>query len=269
MPLLALLIIVGVLLFFGGRFIVSTLHKRRLLRRPLTADQRAIIAACVPLSRRLPTALRPRYEGKINLFLDQVEVFGYEGVEVTEAMRLSIAAQACLLIAGTTAWYDSLRTILLYPSAFRSMQKRREGYVIRERNQTRLGESWRYGPVILSWQHSREGAEDANDGKNVVIHEFAHQLDGLSGDVNGVPTLAQGQSFAQWEAVFLDAYTRLVADVARGTRSVIDGYGATNHQEFFAVCTEVFFERPADLKAEEPALYAQFSTLFQMDPAAW
>lgn len=244
-------------------------RRRALFATPLSDENRAILAKQVPLLRKLPGDLRPALEGKINAFLEQVDFIGCDGLEITQEMRLSIAAQACLLVVNTDAWYANLRTILVYPGAFKSRQERHDGYVVTEEESVRLGESWRLGPVVLSWQHSNDGALDDEDGHNVVLHEFAHQLDDLSGRANGVPILNRGQSFADWETAFLDAFDRLQFAVDTGRRTVIDPYGAQGHEEFFAVTVELFFERPGDLRRSEPAVYEQLSALFRLDPESW
>jgi Mlc titration factor MtfA (ptsG expression regulator) len=223
----------------------------------------------VPLLDALPNDLRDSLEGKINLFLEQVEFIGCDGLEVTEEMRLSIAAQACLLVVNIDAWYKNLRTILIYPGAFKSVLKSQEGYVVTEHETVRAGESWNRGPVILSWQHSEAGAHDHTDGHNVVLHEFAHQIDDMSGHTDGVPVLAKGHSYADWERVFVEAYDVHLRNVEAGRRTVIDAYGAKGYEEFFAVSVEVFFERPAQLKSEEPEAYEQLSLLSRLDPETW
>lgn len=128
----------------------------------------------------------------MNLLLVQVDFYGQNGLEVTEDMLLSIAAQACLLLANRDVWYDNLRTILLYPSAFKSLRRNFNGYVVTEQEITHIGESWSRGPVILSWPHSNHGSLNPEDGHNVVLHEFAHQFDDLSGSIDGIPVLAKG-----------------------------------------------------------------------------
>jgi len=253
----------------GFRYWSKQQARARLLVTPLSAKQRAIVAQQVPLTRRLPAELRGKFEGKVNAFLDQIEFIGCNGLEVTEPMRLSIAAQACLLIANTDTWYDNLRTILIYPGAFKSRRTEHNGYVATERETVRLGESWARGPVVLSWAHSQQGAINDHDGHNVVIHEFAHQIDDLSGHTDGVPNLARGQTFADWERVFLRAYENHLHHLQTGQDTVFDAYGAEGHQEFFAVAVEVFFERPTALKQEEPAVYAQLAMLFRLDPSNW
>lgn len=265
--LLVLLVFVGAMLLF--RFWTRRREHRILLETPLSNRQRDIIEQQVPLLKKIPWEIRWQFEGKINAFLNQVQFIGCDGVEVTEAMRLSIAAQACLLIANTDAWYQHLRTILIYPGAFTSLRKKYDGYVVTEHRTVRSGESWARGPVVLSWEDAAQGAANDVDGHNVVFHEFAHQLDDLSGRANGVPILGKGQSFDEWERAFLDAYEKHVQRVENGFRTVIDAYGATNHQEFFAVSVELFFEKPAALKKDEPDVYKQLSILLKLDPLAW
>ena len=267
--LIFLILVLGGALGLGAWYWSKRQARTRLLAAPLTADQRAIIAAQVPLLQKLPESLRAPLEGKINLFLRQISFVGCDGLEVTDEMRLSIAAQACLLVVNNDAWYSNLRTILVYPGAFRSVRKERHGYVVTERKTVRTGESWPRGPVILSWADSRQGAMHDADGHNVVLHEFAHQLDDLSGQTDGAPVLARGQSFDEWRRVFVGAFKRHVDNVENGRKTVIDAYGAEGIQEFFAVTVEEFFERPHALQRAEPEVYAQLSELFRLDPARW
>lgn len=267
--LLALSAILCVCAYIAFRKWRQHQHRKQLLRTPLTDQQRRILHAQVPLLRNLPVDLQPKLEGKINLFLDQVTFYGCEDLEVTEEIALSIAGQACLLIVNTKAWYKTLRTLLVYPTAFRSKQVSRNGYVVKEEDVVRLGESWAHGPVILSWAASHQGAQNTADGHNVVLHEFAHQLDALSGQTNGLPILSKRQSFAAWERVVLDAFARHQSSVARNRPTVLDPYGAQNHEEFLAVAIETFFEKPQQLHTEEPALYAQLTLLLDLDPAKW
>ena len=258
-------LILGAAIYYGRK----AMTRRALLASPLSAKERRIIAAHVPITRRMPASLRAGFEGRVRLFLHQVEFIGCEGLRVTETMRLSIAAQACLLVVNSDQWYKTLRTILLYPGAFQSRQKRHEGFVVTERDEVRLGESWAHGPVVLSWEHSEHGAGDPNDGHNVVFHEFAHQLDNLSGQTDGMPVLARGQDYAEWERVFNTAFQQHVWNVRSGRPTYIDAYGTMNPQEFFAVTVELFFENPRALRHEASALYRELKTLFGLDPLTW
>lgn len=268
-PWLILLVPLLIAAFFAYRHIAKRKRRARLLATPLTAQQRHIVEQLVPLVRQMPRDLRAAHEGKINLFLDQVTFRGQNELEVTEAMKLSIAAQACLLIVNSPLWYDTIRNVLIYPSAFLTHRGSHDGSVFHESRHATLGESWERGPVILSWDHALHGGLRAHDGENVVIHEFAHQLDSLSGHTNGIPLLRKGQAYAGWEKAMLEAYNDHLRRTQHGEPTLIDPYGATNHQEFFAEGIVTFFERPHALKAHEPALYAQFSQLLALDPAAW
>jgi len=134
-------------------------RRASLLETPLSDHQRAIVAEQVPLTRKLPSELRGKLEGKINAFLTQIEFIGCNGLDVTEEMRLSIAAQACLLVVNSDAWYEHLRTILVYPGAFKSRHAEHNGYVVTERETVRTGESWARGPVVLSWADVRAGRD--------------------------------------------------------------------------------------------------------------
>ena len=254
---------------FGFRYWSRKQIRKSLLASALSEHQRTIVAEQVPLTRKLPSELRGQLEGKINAFLNQVEFIGCNGLEVNEEMQLSIAAQACLLVVNSDTWYDHLSTILIYPGAFKSRQTEHSGYVVTERETVRSGESWSRGPVILSWAHTKQGAINDMDGHNVVFHEFAHQIDDLSGHTDGVPNLNRNQSFAAWERVFLKAYASHVEHVQAGRKTVFDAYGAVGHEEFFAVAVEVFFERPAALKRKEPAVYEQLALLFRLEPSTW
>lgn len=240
-----------------------------LLSSPLPQADRARLERLVPMVRRLPPELHAPLEGKVNLFLDQVDFIGCDGLEVTEDMRLAIAGQACLLVVNAEHWYDTLRTILIYPGPFKSRLTRHEGYVVTERDEVRLGESWARGPVILSWPHSEQGAIDQMDGHNVVLHEFAHQIDALSGNADGAPLMNKDQSFEDWSRVFLEAYAAHLGNLEAGRPTVFDPYGATAHEEFFAVAVELFFEKPGPLRHEAPEVYDQLKMFFRLDPISW
>lgn len=264
-----LILLIGAAGAFGFRYWSRRQTHKNLFAKALSDDQRAIVAEQVPLVRKLPPELHGQLEGKINAFLNQVKLIGCNGLEVTEEMQLSIAAQACLLIVNSDTWYEHLSTILIYPGAFKSRQTERHGYVVTERETVRMGESWSRGPVILSWEHSKQGALNDTDGHNVVFHEFAHQIDDLSGHTDGVPILSPGQNFADWERVFVQAYDSHVQHLRAGRTTIFDSYGAAGHEEFFAVAVEVFFEKPVALKLKEPTVYEQLALLFRLDPATW
>lgn len=265
--------VLGLAALILGALIWRARAKRRwqqeVLASRLTDAEWAIVLREVPLVRQMPPALKAPLEGKIALFLNQVDLVGCNGLEVTDDMALSIAAQAALLVVNTDTWYDHLTTVLVYPTAYRTRRQHRDGYVVTEEDEVRLGESWSRGPVVLSWQDTQQGALNAQDGLNLVLHEFAHQMDDLSGHTDGAPLMAKGQSFDRWARVMTEAFDRHVLNTDAGRRTVIDPYGATSHEEFFATAVEAFFEKPHQLRASEPEVYDQIKTLLGLDPATW
>ena len=245
-------------------------RRARLLAAPLSSAHRAIVENRIPLIQKLPEELRPRFEGLVNRFLNEVKFHGAEGLEITDDMRVTIAAQACFLIVNKpNRWFKSLRAIHLYPAAFKSQIRSMDGHVHSERAQVRSGESWSKGPVVLAWDHAAYGAFLPHDGQNVVMHEFAHQLDDQTGVTDGAPLLDKNQRADEWAAAFQDAFDRIQKDVAAGREPAIDPYGATAPAEFFAVATEVFFEKPGHLRTTEPEIYRQLKQYYQLDPASW
>ncbi len=265
--ILSIPLLIAAFLFFRRQ--LKQRRRKGLLASSLTAEQRAVVERLVPLVWRLPAPVLSSLEGKIILFLDQITFRGQNGLEVNEEMKLSIAAQACLLVVNSPVWYETLRNVLIYPSAFLTHRDTHGDGVVYENQHATLGESWARGPVILSWDHALQGGLDAEDGHNVVIHEFAHQLDSLSGHTNGIPLLRKGQTYTGWERAMLDAYDDQVQRVKNGERTLIDPYGASNHQEFFAEAIVTFFEQPRAMREQVPALYDQLATLLALDPARW
>ncbi len=265
-----LLIIFGGAMYYVARIMRRRRRRAALMRTPLDERRRAIIARRIPLYRRVPLYLRERLDGLINRFLDEIKFIGRDGFDVTEEARLVIAAQACLLImAKPHRWFPNLKSVILYPAAFKSKAKKFDGYVQHGGTRVHSGESWMRGPVVLAWDHAAFGALVDDDGHNVVIHEFAHQLDEATGVSDGAPLLGKDQSAALWGRVFQESYERLQRNVEIGQPSVFDAYGASAPAEFFAVAVETFFEKPRETKAEEPQIYEQLTLYFGFDPAKW
>lgn len=247
-------------------------HKtvQRLLSTPLNENERKIVVKYIPLYRKLPTDLRAKLDGKINRFRHQVTFYGVLELEVSDEMQFAIAAQACLLVVNKDdTWFKNLKTILVYPDAFKSRQVETNGYVQTVSEKVRIGESWSRGPVVLSWAHAAEGAFIADDGHNVVFHEFAHQLDDISGHTDGMPVMKNIKSERAWAKAFLDGYQRLLETIEAGGKPFLDPYGATDHAEFFAVSVEYFFEKPAELKHNEPEIFNQLVAYFNINPLDW
>jgi Mlc titration factor MtfA (ptsG expression regulator) len=250
---------------------VAERRRRSVRSRPFPAAWASILDERVPLARRLPPHLRRQLEEQVQVFLAEKSFIGCAGQEIDDDVRLTIAAQACLLtLERATAPFPNLRSILVYPSAFAVERIRPEpSGVLQETRQVLSGESWSRGQVILSWDDAAHGARIPDDGANVVIHEFAHQLDQEKGYANGAPWLGRRDRYPRWSRVMNQEYTRLQQQLAIGEPTLIHGYGATNPAEFFAVVSEVFFERAADLALAHPELYRELVELYRVDPRHW
>jgi len=246
-------------------------HRRAALReQPLTAAEQAIVTKNVPYVAKLDDADRRELEGYVRIFLAEKSFEGCGGLELTEEMKVTIAAQACLLLLHReTDIYPDVESILVYPSAYRAPTKTSMGGgIVLDSEQARLGESWVRGVVVLAWDHVKSGAAQPADGQNVVLHEFAHQLDAEDGSMDGAPDLGTRARYTSWAHVLGDEFSELSTRVHEGHRSDIDAYGATNPAEFFAVVTEMFFEKPRAMKQRHPDLYRELAAFYRQDPAA-
>ncbi|MBD5781912.1 zinc-dependent peptidase [Pelagicoccus sp. NFK12] len=258
-------------LLFGGQFLFAR-HYRAKKQKVISADfpeaWNAILLKNVPLVSKLPARFRERLETNIKLFIAEVGFEGQGGVQVTDEIRVTVAAQACLLTVGReNKRYPRLKNVIIYPSAFTDSQ--RSPHYNSEKPIYRLGESWTTGTVILAWDSTRRGALNMHDGQNVALHEFAHQLDQEDGVGDGVPIFETQSAFAAWAAVFTKEYEIQVKKATKGHRSVLDHYGATNYAEFFAVSTEAFFEKPKQLKRKRPEIYKILKNYYHLDPITW
>ena len=271
--------------------------RRRLwASRPFPPAWRDVLRRRVPLYRQLPPDLQLQLRRRILEFLAEKPFLGCAGLVVSDEMRVTIAAQACLLRLNRTGpLFPGLRQILVYPGAFVVDRiHAAPGGVLREERRALAGESWQQGQVILSWQDVLDGARVPDDGHNVVLHEFAHQLDQETGGANGAPQLVSRAAHARWAEVmrreFAGLQARLRAREAARERAqagwswfgaspeaapapppddLISDYGATNEAEFFAVVTEVFFGQPHALAARHPELFALLRDYYAVDPREW
>jgi MtfA peptidase len=249
---------------------------RRLNRAEVVAaefpeEYRAIVTRHAPLTRYLSDPQRHKLEALMRVFLAEKTFEGARGLEVTDEMQVAISARACLLVLGRTELDDplfpDLVSIVVYPSAYRAKHVAHEGHVVIEGEQARLGESWTRGTVVLAWDHVQSGGVNPNDGHDVVVHEFAHQLDAEDGAMDGTPELENSAQYRAWADVMGEEYAELLSAIERRRKTDIDPYGATNAPEFFAVATETFFEKPLLLERRHPDLYQELKSYFRLDPA--
>jgi MtfA peptidase len=243
----------------------------RVRQRAFPDAWEAILKGNVPAYGRLDRKDQAELRGHVLVFLNEKKFEGCGGLEMTDEVRVTIAAQACMLLLRREAsYYPQMKTILVYPSRYFSVASQHiGGGVVVEKAQTRLGESWHRGPVVLSWDDVRHGAIDPDDGRNVTLHEFAHQLDSEFGETDGAPALPRASMYTPWARILQREYDKLRDELERHRKPFIDAYGATNPAEFFAVITEAFFEQPRQLKRKHPALYDQLSQFYRQDPAGW
>ena len=242
---------------------------RAITAQPFPQEWERILRKNVKHYQLLPPKLAKELQEHIAIFLAEKRFEGCGGLEVTEEMRVTVAALACfLLLNRKTTHYKKVSTILLYPRAYKVEGAAQEGTVSTD-SQGRLGESWDHGSVVLSWNSVKSSAGNIKDGHNLVLHEFAHQLDQEDGTADGCPVLEDESQYSSWAEVLQPEYERLQRRAAKGKGSVLDHYGATNPAEFFAVATETFFEKAEKLKARRPELYEELKEYYQVDPAAW
>ena len=200
---------------------------------------------------------------RIKIFVAETDFEGCDGLKINEEMKVTVAAQACLMIIGVDNFYfDNVRTVLMFPASFD--RKTNDG--VSHGTQARLGEAWQGGPIVLSWRDTLSGGRNEDDGKNLVIHEFAHALDGLDGEMGGQVVFDDPNRMRQWREVVEREFAELVAAKYDGRSTVLDHYGATNQAEFFAVACESFFEEPENLKAEHSDLFELLEIYFGFDP---
>jgi Mlc titration factor MtfA (ptsG expression regulator) len=253
-------------------------QRAKLKAAPFPARWSRILESRFPIYARLPDADRKELQGHIHVFLAEKRFEGCAGLEVTEEMKVCIAAQACLLLLHRdTDYYPGLRSILVYPNTYFVKTTRHVGAgVMEEVYDSRLGEAWDSGAVVLAWDAVHAGAADPGDGHNVVLHEFAHQLDFEDGRADGAPLLGtedpwhlRKRRYKAWARVLGAEYEKLRAKAKVGEQSTLDEYGATNPAEFFAVATESFFERPREMQRRHPELYEELKRFYRQDPASW
>jgi Mlc titration factor MtfA (ptsG expression regulator) len=246
-------------------------RRNRLKHRPFPPLWNAIIENNLPLYLQFSPDERRQFQGHIQVFLAEKQFIGCGGLQVTEEMKLIVAAISCLLLLNEREkYFPKLRSILIYPSAYIVNETASVGgHDVQERRVARLGESWTTDQVVLSWEQVKQDTCNWRDGHNVVLHEFAHQLDQEDGKAEGVPILQHHSDYADWAQVMTEEYQQLCNDVERGVNTVMDSYGATNPAEFFAVATETFFEKPQQLLKNHPALYEQLQRYYQLDPRQW
>jgi MtfA peptidase len=246
-------------------------RRNRLKGRPLSPQQQATLECSLPMYASLTVAERRRLQGHVQVFIAEKQFIGCGGLQLTAQMKITVAAIAALLLLNERGkYFPRLRSILIYPDAYIVHETVAVGGgIIEERKVARLGESWTTDQVVLSWGQIQTDLAHWNDGRNVVLHEFAHQLDQEDGKAEGVPILHQNADYAAWAEVMTAEYQQLCDRVEQGAKTILNPYGATNPAEFFAVATETFFEMPQPLLTHHQNLYEQLQRYYKLNPAQW
>jgi Mlc titration factor MtfA (ptsG expression regulator) len=246
-------------------------RRRRILERhPLDERLWRRARAKLPFLAGLTGGEEAKLKQMALVFLAEKQFTPVKGARLSEEDRLAIALQACLpvLELGIDA-YDGWVGIIVHPADFRVRRTDTDDAgVVHEWDDELAGESWPGGPVVLSWEALDDAGSVAEGGANVVIHEFAHKLDMMDGEADGVPPLRSRQARERWIEVFDAEFDRFCNDVEAGKETFLDPYAAEHESEFFAVASEAFFESPNALKADFPALYELFKGFYRQDPAS-
>lgn len=250
---------------------VPRLRLKRAIAAPFPEEWVALLEENIQVYKKLPMPLRHQLRKLIKQFLHQVHFSGAGGLEISDEIRVTIAAEACMLILNRKSQvYPRLRYIIVYPTTFVVQRDRvDESGVVSHGPGGMLGESWQAGKVILAWDSVLHGSRNFLDGQNVVLHEFAHQLDSETGSANGAPLLGGASSYGIWATVLSGEFEKLQAASRRRRRSIMDHYGATNPAEFFAVATETFFEKPRQMAKDHDELFETLKAYYRIDPREW
>lgn len=258
------------LAWLWGPPLAIELRRARIRRQPFPRAWREVLQRRWPGWQQLPPDLQMQVKKHTQVLLAEKPFIGCQGLAVTDEVRVLIAAQAALLLLNRRAGYfRNLRQVLVYPGAFVVDRAVNDGGVVHDQRRALAGESWQQGQLILSWDDVLRGAATPDDGRNVVIHEFAHQLDQETGTANGAPPMGSPARRARWAAVMAAEFDQLRQRVQAGRHGVIDPYAATDPAEFFAVVSELFFEQPRELAVAHPRLFGEFARYYGTNPLHW
>jgi Mlc titration factor MtfA (ptsG expression regulator) len=250
-------------------FWIDDRRHREILSKPFPGDWLRFLRQNVPHYSLLSEEERTKLRNAVQIFVEEKVWEGCRGLEVTDEMKVTIAGQACLLTLGMEKnYFPRVKTILIYPGGFRIPKDPQIGDIsIQDETMPALGVAWHRGPVILSWDDISNPGNGPGAPGNLVIHEFAHQLDMQDGTPDGTPSLSSRKLQKKWRRVMKDEYDRLVEESKEERVTLLDHYGATSEVEFFAVASECFFEQPVEMKREHPQLYDVLRRYYRQDPA--
>ncbi len=240
-------------------------RRKRLLAQPFPRPWQELLHDHVWQYRELNMADRNKLHACTKVIVAEMSWEGCDGLVVNDTMRVTIAGQASLMLLGTDDYFfDGVRSILVFPQAFR--RKTTNGLVMDTEH--RAGEAWQGGPIVLSWEDVRMAVNHRGDD-NLVIHEFAHHLDGLDGHMGGTPLFDNAADQQEWARVMAIEYEDLCRAADQGHWTILRHYGAKSKAEFFAVASECFFEIPFRLRQTHLELYQLLRRFYRIDPVRW
>ncbi|NLJ13213.1 zinc-dependent peptidase [Denitrificimonas caeni] len=245
-------------------------ENRRIEKMGFTAQQWESAVADWPVMQRYQGAEREALRIMTFRFLARKSFVSGAGFQFSDAMALKIATMACVPILHLGLdWYSRWRTVILYEGGFvpKRAYRSNDG-VVHAKGPALSGEAWFRGPVILSWEAVSQSGAYAAQGKasNVVIHEVAHKLDMLRDGANGAPPMHPNMRPGEWHTIFSNAWQRLQADYQHNRPLPLNEYGLTSPAEFFAVCSETFFEAPTTMQEQMPEVYRLLCQFYRQQP---
>ena len=251
--------------------IVRFFKRKWLLSKSFPEKWENILRKKVPVYHRLPDRLKNNLRNRLVILLDEKHFEGCGGLTLTEEIKVVIAAYASVLILEEPAdYYGDLQAILVYPKHYVApVNEEFEGGIVSEGYESRSGEYWGAGNIVLSWRDIERDIYESGNGQNLIYHEFSHLLDDRYGLSAGVSLDGETLRDDEWTRILAKAYRRLVRDSSTGRFTILDSYGAKNPAEFFSVATEAFFERSGRLHSTMPDLYRMLQSFYGVDPAAW
>lgn len=244
---------------------------QRIRRREFPAAWEPLLRRALPIYAGMHVEQQQQLKQLIKQFIADKHFIGCGGQIVDDEIRISIAANACLLLLNReTGCYPQLQSVLVYPSTFVVSHEEHDEFGLVSTYEDELeGEAWSDGKIVLAWDDVKHGISNFSDGHNVVLHEFAHALDHEDGEGNGAPLLRTRGAYKNWARVFAAEFALLQQRADRGQDSLMDQYGASDPAEFFAVATETFFEKPREMQAHHAELYQELVSYYQVDPVQW
>jgi len=273
MELIELIVLLAAALLFLsvylGRSYLKARRRRKIAAAPFPEAWEQILLSNVALYEIMPDDLKEHLRGLTAIFLKEKNFEGCGGQDVSDKVRVTIAGAASILLLNRkTDIYPTLQTILVYPDSYFASGNTAMGANCLHEETVRDGESWKRGEIIITWAQAERENSLANSSNNVVLHEFAHQLDFELGISTSI--FSDLKDFADSANIPLsEEYENLRNEVERGEWDIIDDYGAENPAEFFAVATETFFGKPSHLKSIHPKLFDELKKIYMVDPSLW